>query len=175
MVRKHLSRRWVDRKHPDRMTDARRALEEKYNPLIKLLSKSDLYEPDMWTGVLTRHSFPRADVRIIVVQGGKATDSGEERKHSKGAAILVQTDDELDSDSDGVDWNSDGMGAYKNVIKLPPRPPRPAVKTEPATGTARDNVLRNPAPALIAVKQEPDQVPAKASFSRHFRSGNVVV
>lgn len=134
VVRKHLSRRWVDRKHPDRMTDARRAMEEKYNPLIKLLN-----------------------VRIIVVQGGKATDSGEERKHSKGAAILVQTDDELDSDSDGVDWNSDGMGAYKNVIKLPPRPPRPTVKTEPATGTDRDNVLRSPAPALTAVKQEPDQ------------------
>lgn len=42
VVRKHLSRRWVDRKHPDRMTDERRALEEKYNPLIKLLSKSSL-------------------------------------------------------------------------------------------------------------------------------------
>ena len=42
VVRKHLSRRWVDRKHPDRMTDERRALEEKYNPLIKLLSKSGL-------------------------------------------------------------------------------------------------------------------------------------
>lgn len=49
------------------------------------------------------------------------------------------------------------MGAYKNVIKLPPRPPRPTVKTEPATGTDRDNVLRSPAPALTAVKQEPDQ------------------
>ncbi|TKA50153.1 hypothetical protein B0A53_06428 [Rhodotorula sp. CCFEE 5036] len=120
VVRRHLSRRWVDRKHPERMTDERH-------------------------------------VRIVVVQGGKANDSGEERKHSKGAAILVQTDDELESDSDGVDWNSDGMGAYKNVIKLPPRPPRPAGKTEPATGTARDNVLRNPTPALLAVKQEPDQ------------------
>lgn len=43
VVRRHLSRRWVDRKHPERMTDERRALEEKYNPLIKLLSKSGLY------------------------------------------------------------------------------------------------------------------------------------
>lgn len=55
------------------------------------------------------------------------------------------------------------MGAYKNVIKLPPRPPRPAVKIEPATGTAGDNVLRSPAPALIAVKQEPDQEADKVS------------
>lgn len=55
------------------------------------------------------------------------------------------------------------MGAYKNVIKLPPRPPRPAGKTEPATGTARDNVLRNPTPALLAVKQEPDQDADKVS------------
>ena len=49
------------------------------------------------------------------------------------------------------------MGAYKNVIKLPPRPPRPAVKAEPATATAQGNALHSPAPALIAVKQEPDQ------------------
>ncbi|GAA5862724.1 hypothetical protein JCM3774_001897 [Rhodotorula dairenensis] len=121
LVRKHLVRRWVDRKHPDRMTEARRALEEKYNPLIKLLN-----------------------IHIVVIQGGKSADSDEERKHSKGAALLVKTDDELDSssDSDNVDWNSDGMGAYRNVIKLPPRP-RPVVKTEPAETTVAD-------------KQEPD-------------------
>lgn len=56
------------------------------------------------------------------------------------------------------------MGAYKNVIKLPPRPPRPAVKTEPAVATARHNVLRSPAPALTAVKQEPDPGSEKVSF-----------
>lgn len=58
VVRKHLSRRWVDRKHPDRMTDARRAMEEKYNPLIKLLSKSGLCSFNALTRVLTHTTLP---------------------------------------------------------------------------------------------------------------------
>lgn len=39
-VRRHLARRWVDTKHPHRMSARRKRLEMKYNPLIRLLGAS---------------------------------------------------------------------------------------------------------------------------------------
>lgn len=39
-VRKHLSRRWVDRRNPELMPASRKRMEERYNPLIKLLGTS---------------------------------------------------------------------------------------------------------------------------------------
>ena len=37
-VSRHLKRNWVNKQHPERMTKARARMEEKYNPLVKLLS-----------------------------------------------------------------------------------------------------------------------------------------
>lgn len=36
-VRRHLARRWVDKKNPSAMTARRKQLELKYNPLIRML------------------------------------------------------------------------------------------------------------------------------------------
>lgn len=43
-IEAHLQRRWADKAHPERMTKYRKRMEEEYNPLIKLLSRSSNHE-----------------------------------------------------------------------------------------------------------------------------------
>ncbi|GEM11524.1 RAD26-like SNF2 family DNA-dependent ATPase [Rhodotorula toruloides] len=93
-VRRHLARRWVDTKHPYRMSARRKRLEMKYNPLIRLL-----------------------DIKITVVESGKHSDSNDEYHQNKFGAALNTTDSDEPSDT-GIetDWNSSGMGEFDGRI-----------------------------------------------------------
>ncbi|CDR48662.1 hypothetical protein NBRC10512_001376 [Rhodotorula toruloides] len=109
-VRRHLARRWVDTKHPHRMSARRKRLEMKYNPLIRLL-----------------------DIKITVVESGKHSDSNDERRQNKFGAALNATDSDEPSDASiDTDWNSSGMGEFNGRIA----PARPlTVKAEPPSSS----------------------------------------
>ncbi|GAA5973582.1 hypothetical protein JCM11641_007134 [Rhodosporidiobolus odoratus] len=100
-VRKHLSRRWVNKKHPDRMSAQRKALELKYNPLVTLLN---------------------IELTVVEAVDAAGSDSEAERRNAD-RAVANHTDSEassLDDESDDTDWGSDGMGAFNGTIKTPP-------------------------------------------------------
>jgi hypothetical protein len=44
-ITRHLRRKWVNKRHPERMTKARAKMEEKHNPLITLLSECKSRSP----------------------------------------------------------------------------------------------------------------------------------
>ncbi|BGP19952.1 hypothetical protein JCM10213_006729 [Rhodosporidiobolus nylandii] len=102
-IRKHLARRWVNRKHPERMTAQRKALELKYNPLIRLL-----------------------DCKIVVVEGGKddersGSDDGDGRFDDTHVAVHTDTEASYSSDDHpDTDWGTDGMGEFNGMVKTPP-------------------------------------------------------
>ncbi|BGP43320.1 hypothetical protein JCM10450v2_007470 [Rhodotorula kratochvilovae] len=105
-VKRHLARRWVNKKNPNAMSARRKQLEEKYNPLVRMLK-----------------------VKIQVVSGpAHGADSDDERRHAQDAHALNITDPD-------TDWSSDGMGEHNGKIPAHPKrasspPPRGRVKTE---------------------------------------------
>lgn len=152
-VRRHLARRWVDVKHPHRMSARRKRLEMKYNPLIRLLGASR-------SSPLTHLCLPvrKPDIKITVVESGRASDSSDERLQNKFGAAHNTTDSDESSDTGiNTDWNSSGMGEFDGRIQ-PARPlpikaeppsssPPPYVKVTLSDEDVKPVIPRRPPPA----------------------------
>ncbi|GAA5839010.1 hypothetical protein JCM11251_007852 [Rhodosporidiobolus azoricus] len=110
VIRKHLSRRWVTKTDPTRMTAERKALELKYNPLISLLN-----------------------IKLTVVAGSEFSGSDSDRRNradhthfhnetdSDGSSSPDTPAHRASSDGDDTDWDTDGMGHLNGTVKFPDR------------------------------------------------------
>ncbi|GAA6005259.1 uncharacterized protein JCM10292_005359 [Rhodotorula paludigena] len=136
-VKKHLARRWVNKKNPSAMSARRKALELKYNPLVKLLN-----------------------VQITVISTpDKPVDSDEERRAAANAHIVNLTDDESGPDTD---WDTDGMGELNGSIRPRPRPAaaQRKVKTDESSSPVKREGDDEKKPRVLKLEMDEDVKPS---------------